>query len=77
MSQKLFVAVQEAASMVGCGRSTFWARVKAGIYPAPVKHGGSTRWRVCDLQAIGQASPTTTASAPGAAAGIQHGYTQP
>jgi predicted DNA-binding transcriptional regulator AlpA len=41
----------QLAAMMGCGRSTFWQRVRSGAYPAPVKDCGSTRWRVSDLAA--------------------------
>jgi hypothetical protein len=30
--------------------ATVWRRVKAGLIPAPVKEGGSTRWVVGDLR---------------------------
>jgi predicted DNA-binding transcriptional regulator AlpA len=74
---KLLVGADEAAAMMGCGRSTFWARVRAGRYPAPVKDCGSTRWRVADLQQHVQAMSTTTPSARASEAGIQHGCTRP
>jgi predicted DNA-binding transcriptional regulator AlpA len=31
-------------------RATIWRRVKAGLIPAPVKDGRSTRWIVGDLR---------------------------
>lgn len=77
MSDLLLIGVDVAARMMGCGRSTFWARVKAGHYPAPVKDCGSTRWRVADLQRHVQAMPTTRPSVPGAGPSNQPGYTQP
>ena len=30
--------------------ATVWRRVKAGLIPAPIKEGGSTRWVVGDLR---------------------------
>ena len=33
-------------------RSSFLAKVKAGIYPQPVKLGGCTVWRVEDIRAL-------------------------
>lgn len=57
--QKLLVPAAEAAKMLSIGRSTFWARVKDGLAPAPVHIGGLTRWRVSDLQRHVQAMPTT------------------
>lgn len=74
---KLLVGAEDAAAMMGCGRSTFWARVRAGKYPAPVKDCGSTRWRVSDLQQHVQAMPTTRPSARGAEEGTRPGYMQP
>lgn len=32
--------------------TTWWAGVKTGLYPAPVKLGGSTVWRVEDVRAL-------------------------
>lgn len=66
IQDKLLVKVDEAAAMLGCGRSTFWARVRAGRYPAPVKDGGSTRWKLADLQQHVQAMQTTRSSTPDA-----------
>lgn len=57
--QKLCVPAAEAAKMLAIGRSTFWAHVKAGLLPAPIRIGGSTRWRVSDLQQHIQATATT------------------
>lgn len=34
------------------GRSTFWAGVKSGRFPAPVRIGGVTAWRVEDIRAL-------------------------
>lgn len=73
----LLVSVESAAKMMGCGRSTFWARVRAGHYPAPVKDCGSTRWRVADLQQHVQAMRTTTSLAPGVDPSKTPGCTQP
>jgi hypothetical protein len=62
--QRIAVDARTAAHMMSCGRSTFFARVKLGIYP---KAGPDGLWRVSDLRQIGQASPTTTASTVAAA----------
>lgn len=75
--RKLLVDAKTAAEMFDCGVSTFWKRVKSGVYPAPVKDGGSTRWRVSDLERHVQAMPTTTPSTHGAEISTQPGYTQP
>lgn len=61
--QKLLVPVKEAAAMLSIGESTFWREVRAQRLPAPIKIGGTTRWRVADLQArVGgpATAPTTT-----------------
>jgi predicted DNA-binding transcriptional regulator AlpA len=33
-------------------KSTWWAGVKSGRFPAPVKIGGVTAWRVDDIHAL-------------------------
>jgi hypothetical protein len=38
--------------IVPVARSTWWAGVKCGRYPAPIKHGGTTLWRVRDIIAL-------------------------
>ena len=63
---KLLVKAEEAAAMLGMGRSTLYAMVKEGRAPAPVKMGALTRWRVADLQQHVQAMQTTRPSTPGA-----------
>jgi excisionase family DNA binding protein len=56
----LAVPDKEAARLLGIGKSTLWANVKAGKLPAPIHIGGATRWRVSDLERHLQAmSPTT------------------
>lgn len=75
--RRLLVGAEEAAAMMGCGRSTFWKRVREGHYPAPVKDAGSTRWRVLDLEQHVQAMPTTRPSASGADPDTQPGCMQP
>jgi predicted DNA-binding transcriptional regulator AlpA len=74
---RLLVGAVQAAAMMGCGRSTFWQRVRSGAYPAPVKDCGSTRWRVADLQQHVQAMPTTRPSDFDAEEGTQHGCMRP
>jgi excisionase family DNA binding protein len=58
--QVILVPAAEAAKMLRIGRSTLWAKVRAGKLPEPVHIGGLTRWRVSDLQQFFQATPTTT-----------------
>lgn len=59
--ERIAVDARTAAQMLSCGRSTFFARVKAGIYPPA---GPDGRWSVSALRALHRASPTTTASSP-------------
>jgi hypothetical protein len=56
--QRIAVDATTAADMLGCGRSTFFARVRAGLYP---KAGPDGRWSVSALRALHPASSTTTA----------------
>jgi excisionase family DNA binding protein len=74
---KLLLRVQEVAAMLGIGRSSVWAKVKNGKLPEPIKIGGSTRWRLADLQPLVQATPTTRPSSPDAEEGTQPGCMQP
>jgi predicted DNA-binding transcriptional regulator AlpA len=45
------VPVQVVAAREGVSPVTVWRRVKAGLLPAPVKVGGTTRWIVGELRA--------------------------
>lgn len=49
--EKMLVDVKEAASMLSISVASLWRLVKAEKAPAPIKIGGSTRWRVADLRA--------------------------
>jgi predicted DNA-binding transcriptional regulator AlpA len=55
--ERIAVNAATAAEMLSCGRSTFFARVKEGVYPKPGRDG---RWSVSALRQIHQASETTT-----------------
>lgn len=47
-----FLRDTEIASRYSISRPTVWRWVKQGKFPKPVKlGGGSTRWRLIDLQA--------------------------
>lgn len=40
-------------AIIPVGKSTWWAGVKSGRFPRPVKLGpGTTAWRVEDIQAL-------------------------
>jgi predicted DNA-binding transcriptional regulator AlpA len=45
------VPVQVVAAHQGVSPVTVWRRAKAGLLPAPVKVGGTTRWIVGELRA--------------------------
>lgn len=75
--QRILVTADEAAKMLAMGRSTFWANVKKGELPGPVKIGGATRWRLSELLQHLQATLTTMPSSSAAPASAQHGYTRP
>lgn len=45
------VDVKIVAGLYDSGVSTVWARAKRGDIPAPIKIGGSARWRVGELRA--------------------------
>lgn len=70
---RLAVDAKTAAEMMSVGRSTFFARVKAGMYPPSANDG---RWNVSELAEC-RAKLTTRPSVPGAEEGTQPGYTQP
>lgn len=41
-----------AAQMIGASVSTFWRRVQEGVFPRPIKIGGTSRWRRSDIEAV-------------------------
>ena len=46
-----FVRLDTILKVLPIGRSTFWAGVKSGRFPAPVKFGHRTSaWRVDDIR---------------------------
>jgi predicted DNA-binding transcriptional regulator AlpA len=48
-----FVRLPQILKLIPVGESTWWARVKAGIYPKPVKLGERTSaWRAEDIRAL-------------------------
>jgi predicted DNA-binding transcriptional regulator AlpA len=61
--ERLAVNATEAAQMMGCGRSTFFARVKINLYPPPARDG---LWNVSELRQC-RANLTTMPSEPAAA----------
>lgn len=57
-AQRIAVDASTAAQLMSCSRSTFFQRVKDGIYPKP---GPDGLWSVSRLLALHQASSSTTA----------------
>jgi len=48
-----YVRLPQILAVLPMGKSTFWNRVKAGIYPKPKKLGAKISvWRVEDIRAI-------------------------
>lgn len=48
-----FLRLPTVLNFIPVGRSTWWAGVKSGAYPAPVKLGvRMTAWRVEDIRAF-------------------------
>lgn len=43
------LTAREAASLCGLGLSTWWRYLSSGKIPAPVRIGGSVRWRRDEL----------------------------
>jgi predicted DNA-binding transcriptional regulator AlpA len=56
--ERIAVTATTAAAMLECSRSTFFQKVKDGIYPRP---GPDGRWSVTALRAVHQASQPTSA----------------
>ena len=50
-TERIAVKAKDAAALMSCSRSTFFARVKAGIYPKP---GPDGQWGVSALRALHQ-----------------------
>lgn len=48
-TERIAVKASEAAALMSCSRSTFFAKVKAGVYPKP---GPDGRWGVKALLAL-------------------------
>jgi len=44
--------IRECLKIVPVAQSTWWARVKDGCFPKPVKIGGNTFWRYSDVMKV-------------------------
>ncbi len=48
-----FIRLPEVLNVIPIGKSTWWAGVKEGRFPAPIKIGARTSmWRVEDIHAL-------------------------
>lgn len=47
-----FVKIPTILSAIPVSKSSWWAGVKSGKYPKPVKHGSSTFWKSSDILAL-------------------------
>ena len=46
-----FLRIKEVLALIPVGRSTLWARVKAGTFPKPIKLGTrTTAWKAEDIR---------------------------
>ena len=53
MSQKGFLRLNQVLELLPIGKSTFWAGIKSGRFPKPVKLGPRTSaWRREDILAL-------------------------
>jgi prophage regulatory protein len=52
MTIGVFLRLPEVKRETGMGKSTIWAKVKEGKFPAPVRFGGKcTRWVASEIEA--------------------------
>lgn len=49
---KSLLSIKDVSEILSLSKTTIWRQVKAGTLPAPIKIGGSTRWRRNDIEAI-------------------------
>lgn len=46
------LSVRETAKILNCGTSTVWRRASEGLIPRPLKIGGTSRWKLSDIEAV-------------------------
>lgn len=46
------LSVRQVAEYFGVSVATIWRWTASGSIPAPIKIGGSTRWRCSDIEAV-------------------------
>lgn len=49
---KQLLNIKDVSTALNISTATIWRLIKAGTIPAPIKIGGSTRWRRSDIEAI-------------------------
>jgi predicted DNA-binding transcriptional regulator AlpA len=50
LPQTGFVRLPQILAVIPIGKSTFWARVRSGLYPQPIKLGANTTaWKAEDI----------------------------
>ena len=49
---KQLLRVTEVAKILELGVATIWRLTRQGQLPAPIRIGGSTRWRRADIEAL-------------------------
>ena len=52
LPQEGFVRLNQVLKIVPFGKTKWWNGVKTGEFPAPVKHGRCTLWRVSDIRKL-------------------------
>lgn len=54
MREERLLRIKQVLELVPVGKSTWWAGVKSGRYPKPVRHLGPriTAWRESDIKAV-------------------------
>lgn len=50
MNEDRLLNVKQVAELLSCCASVIWMDAREKKFPAPVKHGTSTRWKMSDLQ---------------------------
>ena len=44
------MTITEVSATLRIGESTIWRKVKEGLFPEPIKLGGSTRWHGAEIE---------------------------
>jgi excisionase family DNA binding protein len=49
---KTLLSDREAATLLGCSKSTVWRWAAEGVISQPLRIGGISRWKLADLEAV-------------------------